>query len=152
MWRGVVSRRLLLRVIPLWLFCVATGSFLPGKTKLAIGTTTPARAASRVETVGIIHRCLHVAAFGATAMLLIFAAPNRRREVTGALCALAFGTLIETIQPLVFGNVFEWWDVRDDAFGVLAALAVARLTHAREVLVRDAAPEAGSKQAITHES
>jgi hypothetical protein len=131
-----IRRRVLLRLVPIWVLCVVVGSLLPGRTKLAIGTTTLDRMRTRTETSGPIHRSVHLGVFGATALLFLLVAPDRRREAVAALAALALGALIEVTQHLLFGSVMEWWDVRDDSVGVLVAFALMHGTRFREVLVR----------------
>jgi uncharacterized membrane protein YgdD (TMEM256/DUF423 family) len=122
--------------VPIWVFCVVVGSLLPGRIKVAIGITAVDQIQARSETVGAIHRSVHFGVFGATAVLFLLVAPDRRREPVAAAAAFALGALIEVAQYLLFGGVMEWWDVRDDGLGVLVASTLVHATRFREVLVR----------------
>ncbi len=72
--------------------------------------------------------CIY-SAFGSSCFLLCLLAIDRREEWQAAGEVLAIGCIVEVIQDFVFshGTIFEWWDVRDDAFGILLALLVVQL-------------------------
>lgn len=130
-----VSRQMLIRIIPFWVLCVIVGSFLPGPTKVAIGTTTPVRLEAAHEVQGIAHRSIHFAVFGVTAILFLLVARNGGQEILAVFFALGLGTVLEVLQHLSFGSVLEWWDIRDDAIGVLAAFVLVRGFGLAEMIV-----------------
>jgi hypothetical protein len=82
------------------------------------------------------HRELHWLAFAMAAFLLFALSRSRRQAICGAIAAFTFGLCLEFLQHLIYRNPMEWWDVRDDAFAVLGAFAIYRLT-----LARSPAPE-----------
>jgi hypothetical protein len=96
---------------------------LPDGAKGAIGTHTQ-------------HRFYHLLSFGSTAYLLTLIARDARERFYGLLFVVLLGVLLETGQYLVFNIHFEWWDVRDDTIGVLAAALLAQSATLRQKLVR----------------
>lgn len=87
------------------------GSLLPEEAKLALGTQ------------GVFHRPLHIFLFAMAAILSRIALPSRFARVLPALL-LGFGMALELVEHLMFRNAFEWRDVRDDAIGIVAGLAL----------------------------
>jgi len=122
------TRRLLRRFVPLWLAGVGIGSFLPGSWKLAIGT----RPYTQSHFVDPQHRVLHIVTFGFTALLLMLLFDRARDRAKAAFGALLFGGAIETMQFATgLAAVFEWWDLRDDFFGIAATWAAVELVSGR---------------------
>jgi hypothetical protein len=109
----VISLRHLRLLLPIWIALLFGGSFLPQEGKRALGTQ------SGYGGPRWGHRAWHVASFAATGILLGLAYRSRRGVLLLGLFGL--GLMIEVLQVLVFGIGFEWWDVRDDGFGVVAA-------------------------------
>jgi hypothetical protein len=70
---------------------------------------------------GVRHRVLHVLAFGSTALWFLFLSRNGRQQLLVLLAVLCLGAALELIQSLTYRNVFEWWDVRDDFYGIVVA-------------------------------
>jgi hypothetical protein len=110
-----------------WIACVIVGSLLPGSAKDFIGTTNVERYRAPYDVDGLAHRIWHFGVFGFTAVLLLVQAPNTRRHLYAVLGTFVFGVSLELLQYLVFGGVFEWWDVRDDAIGVAGAFLLFRV-------------------------
>jgi hypothetical protein len=90
---------------------------------LVIGSLQPARPGP----VHAMHREIHFLAFGGAAFLLLLVTRNRREEIGVVAGACLLGLSLEYLQHLFYGNVMEWWDVRDDTIAVLAALVLYRL-------------------------
>jgi hypothetical protein len=75
--------------------------------------------------VALEHRLAHVAVFGVTALLFLLLADSTKERARAVGAALLLGCGIELMQ-FAFGlaPVFEWWDLRDDAFGILGVLVI----------------------------
>jgi hypothetical protein len=113
-----------MRIIPFWVLCVTVGSLLPGRAKVAIGTTTPMRLEATHEVGGIAHQAIHFAVFGATAILFLLVSRSAWHDFIAVLSALGLGAALEMVQHILFGSVLEWWDIRDDGFGVVVAFVL----------------------------
>jgi peptidoglycan/LPS O-acetylase OafA/YrhL len=96
------------RVAQAWLLLLVVGSLQP----------------SRPGPVHAHHRAVHFAAFGGGAFLLLLLARSRREELRAAIAVCLLGLCLEFLQHVVYGNVMEWWDVRDDTLAVLGAVFV----------------------------
>ncbi len=127
-------RQHLRRLLPFWIAALIVGSFLPGEAKRALGTQSGLSAYGRPT---LPHRAWHVASFGSTALLASLAvrSPGRRVAAFGAIFGL--GVCIELLQPLLFRTDLEWWDVRDNGYGILAFAAVGQMRAVRLRLLKD---------------
>jgi len=103
-----LTRSLVTRIAPFWIVVLIVGSVLPDQAKNAIGAHSQ-------------HRLYHLLSFGATAYLLTLIGRSNRERFYALLFVIALGTALELAQHLIFHSPFEWWDVRDDTIGVLAA-------------------------------
>jgi hypothetical protein len=112
-WRSHLPLRLLRLIAVPWTFCLIVGSLAPNSLKDAIGTHSH-------------HRPYHFIVFGATAVLFLLISQTRRQEWIAVGGALGIGVVMETLQCLSDGY-FEWWDLRDDALGILVAFVLFRL-------------------------
>jgi hypothetical protein len=128
------NRRFLERLLPFCIAMLIVGSFLPTEAKQAIGT--------QVLIAGQLsqdwhHRAYHVVSFGFTALLISLV--NRQWKHCILFCAalMCLAMCIELAQSLIFVSDFEWWDLRDDAYGVLLWAPLGQLSWVREVLVDD---------------
>ena len=110
----LISRTFLTRIAPIWVLVLALGSFLPDHAKGAIGTHS-------------LHRLYHLISFGSTAYLLSLIARDTRERLAAASFVIFLGLTLEFFQHIVFHIPLEWWDVRDDTLGVLAAALLIRL-------------------------
>jgi hypothetical protein len=119
-----VSRIFLIRISPLWVLSLVIGSLLPGAAKTALGTHVPVQ-----------HRLYHALAFGATAYLFLLIARGARERLYALLFTIGLAVAIEYLQYRISGGVFEWWDVRDDSLGVLAAVLIFTWAASREKLL-----------------
>ena len=131
----MISRALLVRIAPWWVLCVIIGSFLPGSSKEALGTTNSpaAEAQGRVVTM---HRLTHFLTFGSTALLLVLIAETASQQLGAGLAVAALGFLIECTQYALIGLAnIEWWDVRDDALAAIGTLLLAQWLNLRGLLV-----------------
>ncbi len=109
-----MPRTFLIGLIPIWLLALVVGSLLPFEARVFVG-----------DHATLQHRIVHFLAFGATTGLLILLGRNSRdRTLTVGLVAVLAVT-IEFLQHRIYGSPFEYWDVRDDVLGSLAAMAVA---------------------------
>ena len=126
------SRRLR-SLLPFWIAVLVIGSFLPADTKRALGTQS---GVGSYGEPGLSHRIWHIASFGSTALLttLVTHSPGRRLLAAGAVFAL--GGLIELLQPVFFDTDLEWWDIRDDGFGIIAFTATGWIGRVRRILLK----------------
>lgn len=76
------------------------------------------------------HRGLHFLAFGGAALLLLLLSRSRRQEIRLVVAVCLLGLSLEYLQHLLYRNVMEWWDVRDDTLSVMTAFAVYYLCRA----------------------
>ena len=119
--------------------CLVIASLYPNSRKVALGAparmlVTKARA-PRV-TVRFRHRLLHLISFGTLALLLVLIVRTPNQRIYSTLLVIALGFAIEYAQHWIFGGPIEWWDMRDDAFGAVAAYAVGRWPVLRRALVK----------------
>jgi hypothetical protein len=121
-------------LLPFWIAVLVTGSFLPADTKRAIGTQSGEGSYGEPATS---HRLWHIASFGSTALLATLAAhsPGRRLLASGGLLGLAVS--IELLQQIVFGADLEWWDIRDDGYGIIALTITGWIGRVRRVLLKN---------------
>lgn len=112
-WRRYVPQRLLRVIAVPWTLCLIIGSLSPDYIKESIGTHSH-------------HRPYHFLSFGATALLYLLISNTRRQEWISLAGAFTLGLGLETMQSLSDGY-FEWWDLRDDALGILIAFALFRI-------------------------
>lgn len=112
-WRQHIPQRMFRVIAVPWTLCLIVGSLLPDHVKDSIGTHSH-------------HRPYHLIAFGATALLFLLISNTRRQEWIAVSGAFALGLSLETLQCLSDGY-FEWWDLRDDALGILLAFALFRM-------------------------
>jgi hypothetical protein len=61
--------------------------------------------------------------------VLSLLAAGWREELEAAGEVLAIGCIVELAQYFVYSHrqVFEWWDVRDDAIGIAAAFLLVQI-------------------------
>jgi hypothetical protein len=116
-----------------WIFCVIAGSLLPWSLKNRLGTTIPDRLNGQVAVSGWAHRVWHVSVFGFTALLLLIQSSSERQKLHSLMAAFGLGLILEFLEFFFYGNVFEWWDVRDDAYGVMAAFGLVWLIARRRI-------------------
>ena len=72
----------------------------------------------RVATFGFLHRLSHIAAFCIGFLIAASSLKNSFLTVILALLLAAAGVTLEFLQSVVYGNYREYWDMRDDAWGV----------------------------------
>ncbi len=76
----------------------------------------------------LFHGFEHAVAFAVLALLLLPLGRSRVQESAIVLVIFSLAAGLEWRQHQMFRNVrFEWWDVRDDAIGVLAAWLLLRV-------------------------
>ena len=127
----MTRRRRTIAALSVVIPALIVGSFMPTTAKVWLGTT-----------LQYVHGAVHMAAFGVMAWLLISLAGTWRNRILAALAVCIFAWMIETGELLIYRNAMEWLDVRDDIFGVLAALIVTRAKGSR---TGSANPEASGK-------
>ncbi len=97
---------------------------------LALFSLLPESLKGRLATFGFFHRFTHIAAF----CIAFFAAAPRAKRFSSSLIAAAllvgFGIALEFFQSAVYGNYPEYWDMRDDAWGVAFGWLLQRLAAA----------------------
>lgn len=89
------------------------------------------------ESQSAAHPIIHIAMFGIAALLLLAPAESRKGQWMAAFGVVALALFIETAQHLMYKNVLEWWDVRDDIIGLLIAVALNRWTRIGRLLIAD---------------
>jgi hypothetical protein len=112
--RRYIPRRFLRLIAAPWVICLIAGSLMPSNFKDAVGTHS-------------FHRTFHFVSFGSTALLFLLLSNNRRQEYIAACGVFALGVTLEILQHVIFVDIFEWWDVRDDAVGIAIVWVVYRL-------------------------
>jgi hypothetical protein len=106
-------------IVPFWIAALLTGSFLPGSTKLFIGT----KPYEHNHPIELQHRLVHFGAFGMTTLLFLLKAETRRHDLMLTGAAFLLGFLIEAGQFAIgLSAVLEWWDIRDDFFAAVTVL------------------------------
>ncbi len=123
-------------IAPVWTLCLIAGSLLPYETKLAIGTRPRNMVNPRAPVVTLKHRGFHWLSFASTALILLLLARNRHQELTVTLGVVALGCSLEFAQHALYRNDIEWWDMRDDAYGAVAALVLVQFPAVKRSLVR----------------
>jgi ABC-type Fe3+-siderophore transport system permease subunit len=118
-----MPRTILIRITPAWVACVVFYSLFPWRPKLAVA--------------GITHEIGHFLVFGSTTYLLLLIAQSARQRIWAPIAVIALGIAIEYSQHWIFGSPLEWWDMRDDAYGAVAAYLLGKWPALRGVLVRD---------------
>jgi hypothetical protein len=124
-YKQALPRRFLSVLGYLLVVTIVIGSFLPGRTKKLLGTEpySPVNGHTNVQ-----HRLFHFGSFGATALVFLLLANDRRGEVRAAALVFLLGCIIEPVQWLTgLSAVFEWWDVRDDLYAVAGAFLLIQL-------------------------
>ena len=102
------SARTIRLIAQAWVLLLIAGSLQPG----------------RPGPVHTFHRLIHFVAFGGAMLLFLLLARNRRQEILAVAGLCLLGLSIEYAQHRIYGNVMEWWDVRDDTLAVLGALVL----------------------------
>lgn len=116
-----ISPRLVLRwTAVIGVLCLIVGCLLPEHAKISLGTHPG-------EITSLQHRAFHFAAFGAAALFLLLRATNKRQKWRAGLALFGLGVLLEVIQSRFYGNGLEWWDIRDNGYGILIAFAAVGL-------------------------
>jgi|SRR5579871_2229915 len=78
----------------------------------------------RPPSLAGFHREIHWLGFAGAAFLLLLAARNFSQALGRAGVAFLIGLSLEVMQHLAYHRAFEWLDVTDDAFAILAALVL----------------------------
>ena len=128
------SRRQLRTLLLFWIAALVIGSFLPSQAKQWLGTRSPQRAYASPSRP---HRCWHIVAFGSAALLASAIAPMRRALVLHAAGLIALGAAIECLQRLIYAADLEWWDIRDNGYGIVAFSLFGQLRIIRQTLRKD---------------
>jgi hypothetical protein len=86
-----------------------------------------------------IHRLEHVVGFGILGLVLLPLGRSRLEKLLIAVTIFAFGFGLELLQYFVFHYSYskqplEWWDVRDNAVGLMLALLAVGFTRLRTAL------------------
>jgi len=122
-----VPRKVYAWVALVWIVCLISVSLLPYEAKVAMGTRPGYPVDPHAKVVTLRHRAVHWLSFGGTAVLLLLLARNRYQEVAATLATIALGCAIEFAQAAIYQGKIEWWDMRDDTYAALAALALMQL-------------------------
>ena len=124
----VVSPRVAQWIARFWISAVIVGSLLPAseKAKLHTNEGPPGQHDSEANTK---HRFIHFLAFGSSFVVLSLLATGRREQLEAAGEVMLIGCIVEVIQYFAYSHqqLFEWWDVRDDAIGIAVAFVLVRI-------------------------
>jgi hypothetical protein len=90
---------------------------------LIVGSLLPQAAKHAIGTQGLWHRPLHLILFAATACTTRAAFVHRPFFTSIFLLTLALS--LESAEHLLYRNLFEWRDVRDDVIGIAIGLLLA---------------------------
>ncbi len=96
---------------------------------LLIGSLQPMRPAH--FHFSIAHHVAHFLGFGALALLAIVGFDNHSSSLWPAAASFLFGFAIEFLQHWQNRMPIEWYDVRDDAVGVLAFAVFCHMVYGR---------------------
>ena len=140
----MLSRSLLMRIAILWTVAIVIGSFLPIEVKEAIGTETNSSLPAMRHQAAIRHRAGHLIAFGVASLLFAAASIKKAHRLYYFLFIVGLGSTIEYMQHAIFGSLFEWWDVWDDALAaaiscLLGSLLASRYLTNKAAVVREMA-------------
>jgi hypothetical protein len=124
---------------------VAFGSVQPARVPVAAGSWQPASPGPVVN----LHRQIHWLAFGGAAFLLLLGSRKRRQEIRSVAAAFLLGLSLEYLQHLIYRNPMEWYDVRDDGFAILVALALYRLAGSNSISPTNSSPAAPAPALLT---
>ena len=123
-----------MRIAILWTTAIVTGSFLPIKVKEAIGTETCSPLPAERYRAAVKHRTGHMIAFGTASFLFVAASIKKTHRLCYFLFISALGSTIEYLQHLIYGSVFEWWDIRDDTLAAAVGCLLGSLCASRFVM------------------
>ena len=111
------------------------GSFLPVAAKQRLGT----RSAEGISaTPSLAHRWWHIAGFGLAALLASATTRIPRALALQSTGLLALGAVIEFLQMFISAADLEWWDIRDDGYGIVGLTIFGQLGIIRKILLKDA--------------
>jgi VanZ family protein len=93
---------------------------------LIVASLQPFRPEATKAHHSLKHQIEHVVVFGATGLIFLALARERREDWTATGGVVVLALFIETAQLLIYHTPegFEWWDVRDDTLGAFLALLV----------------------------
>jgi hypothetical protein len=131
-----MPRRFLVRIAPFWLLGLIVGSLLPGNAKTRMAPWARYSHLNRGR-ISLKHRLAHFASFGSTTLLLLLITRKPGQGWAVLLATVGLGFCIEYAQHIVYGTRIEWWDIRDDCYGNVAAYILAQSKAVRAALVRD---------------
>ena len=98
-----------------------------GVAALALFSVLPEPLKAQFATLGWMHRVSHIAAFGVIFLILASGVKRFSIAATLALLLIGIGAALELLQTAVYGNALEYWDIRDDAVGVLLGVLLGML-------------------------
>jgi hypothetical protein len=79
-----------------------------------------------VHSNELLHRLLHLVAFGCLAWLAMAAFPGHRSLILVIPSCILFGGMLELLQTSGSHMPMEWNDVYDDAIGIVMTAAFRR--------------------------
>jgi hypothetical protein len=123
--------------VRLWISAVIIGSLLPGSAKITLLASDSNHMQSR-NAVTSKHRLIHFFAFGSSFFLLSLLAAGRREQLEAAGEVMAIGCMVELIQYFAYSHghaAFEWWDVRDDAIGIVSTFMLVQVASGIHALI-----------------
>ena len=128
------SKQQLRTLLFFYIAVLVIGSFLP-LAKQWLGT----RSAEGISaTPSLAHRWWHIAGFGLAALLASATTRIPRALALQSAGLLALGAVIECLQMFISAADLEWWDIRDDGYGIVGLTIFGQLGIIRKILLKDA--------------
>jgi hypothetical protein len=131
-----VTRKILWRLTVLWIVLVTVVALSPSEAKVFLGTETRSQDPAVRAHAAVVHRRAHFFSFGLAALLLAVLSRSRWAVLVRGLLVIAWGLAIESTQHVLFGSVFETWDVRDDSLSAIAGCGLGCLPVIRRFLIK----------------
>jgi hypothetical protein len=107
------------------------GSLLPASAKITFHASE-SKHTHFGSSINLKHRLIHFVAFGSSFLVLSLLATGSREELQAAGEVMVIGCFVELAQYLQHfidshRQLFEWWDVRDDAIGIALAFLLVQI-------------------------
>ncbi len=131
------SKQQLRTLLFFYIAVLVIGSFAPTPAKQWLGTR-PAEGISAISaTPSLAHRWWHIAGFGMAALLASATTRIPRALALQSAGLIALGAVIECLQMFISAADLEWWDIRDDGYGIVGLTIFGQLGIIRKILLKD---------------
>ena len=127
-----LRRRWLQQILPFWMLTLTVGSFLPDQIKQTLQVQSPVMDPGKPPWR---HCVWHMLAFGTSALLVSLVNRNTKLRFVFCSSVLLLGVGIEYTQSMVSASDLEWWDIRDDAYGIITFWVLGQARAIRQALM-----------------